>query len=263
MIRAFTLRLLALWLTITAFALSPAYAFGKPVLTAAHVIKQEIRLNRLIADIHLLQLDFQNVQARERLLDHLAVLDGAIPNFPREAIDQETSNLLGSTLALWPVISRHTSWVGQLPPESPVPEATTLLLALAKLDRQLLLLRQKLLTDNPMQNKTLNFLEQALLMQKLSREYLSLTVTSQQQEQNASGRSQLQTLAQHFEQRLERMRKIFNRHPHAGQPIRQAHAAWKFISGNIETFPSSPAPEMVALYSDRIVSRLTSVHQMF
>ena len=255
--------LLKLCLITSSLLLSSAQGAGNGGLTPEHILKQELLLNQLIVDIHLLQLDFLNDEAREQILDHLAILDKTIPALPRQSEDGETTNLLTSTLALWPVISRHAAWISKLPPQSPVPEATTLLLALAKLDRQLLLLRQKMLTSNPNKSQELNFLEQALLMQRLSREYLSLTVTSKEQEESTTGRTQLQTLALHFGQRLERMNRQFHKHPHAGRPIRQAHAAWRFIASNIETFPQRPVPEMVALYTDRIVSKLQSVHQMF
>ena len=235
----------------------------KSELTAEYILRQELALNRLIVNIHLLQIDFQNNEARDQIQDNLSLLDTTIPNLPVRKGDGETDGLLASTKALWPVISRHTSWMGNLPRQSRPPEATSLLLALSKLDRQLLLLRQKLLTLSPKQEPELGILEQALLMQRLAREYLHLALDEQKGNAPTSGQIQLQTLASHFEQRLIRLNQQYNRHPYAGKPIKQASAAWHFIAGSISSFPSQPVPEMVALYSDRIVTKLTSVHQMF
>ena len=244
----------------------PQHATAEPnktELTAEYVLRQELTLNQLIVNIHLLQIDFQNNEARERIQDNLSLLDTTIPNLPTRKGDGETNGLLVSTKALWPVISRHTTWMGKLSRQSRPPEATSLLLALSKLDRQLLLLRQKLMTLHPKQDPSLGILEQALLMQRLTREYLSLTLNEQKENKTLSGRLQLQTLASHFEQRLTRLNQQYNKHPYAGKPIRQANATWQFIAGTIASFPEQPIPEMIALYSDKIVNRLTSVHQMF
>ena len=235
----------------------------KKELSAEYILRQELTLNQLIVNIHLLQIDFLNNEARERIQDNLSLLDTTIPSLPTSSRDSETDGLLMSTKALWPVISRHTSWMGNLPKQSRPPEATSLLLALAKLDRQLLLLRQKLMTLFPKQGPKLRLLEQALLMQRLSREYLSLTLNEQRDNKTVSGRIQLQTLANHFEQRLARLNKQYRKHPFAGKPIKQASVTWQFISGTVSSFPNHPVPEMVALYSDRIVNRLKSAHQMF
>lgn len=232
-------------------------------LTPEFILRQELLLNKLIVNIHLLQLDFHNKEARESLADSLAQLNLSIPNFPARSKDRETAGLLSSTLALWPVISRHANWMGKLSAQSPPPEATTLLLALSKLDRQLLLLRQKIINEQPHQGNRLKLLEQALLMQRLSREYLSLVILAKKENKTASGRLQLLTLAQHFNQRLTKLSDQYKQHPHAARPIKQAFASWRFIEGSIKQFPQKPIPEMVALYSDRIVNKLTSVSQMF
>lgn len=237
--------------------------WSKVELSAEYILRQELTLNQLIVNLHLLQIDFLNNEAREHIQDNLSLLDTTIPNLPTSSQDGETDGLLISTKALWPVISRHTSWMGNLPRQSRPPEATSLLLALAKLDRQLLLLRQKLMTLSPKQEPELRILEQALLMQRLSREYLSLTLNERKDNKTVSGRMQLQTLASHFEQRLIRLNSQYKEHPFAGIPIQQASATWNFISETISRFPVNPVPEMIALYSDRIVNRLTSVHQMF
>ncbi|KEQ18967.1 hypothetical protein GZ78_02655 [Endozoicomonas numazuensis] len=247
--------------------MNQAAASEQPVknnnLTSEYLLKQELLLNQLIVNIHLLQIDFLNKKARENMQDNLALLNQSIPALPEQSRDQETSKLLSSTLALWPIISRHAAWMADLPTYSRPPEASTLLLALAKLDRKLLLLRQKMLTRYPHRNQKLGFLEQALLMQRLSREYLSLTLSEMKEEKTASGRLQLQTLARHFEQKLEKLEKQFGDHAHAAQPIKQAQAAWNFIKVGIEQFPGKPVPEMVARYGNTIVSRMTSAHQMF
>ncbi|KEQ12705.1 hypothetical protein GZ77_19695 [Endozoicomonas montiporae] len=243
-------------------------AYSKETLTAnnltpEHIIRQELLLNQLIVNIYLLQIDFLNSDAREKIQDNLSLLDSSIPNLPTRGEDGETSGLLATTKALWPVISRHTSWMGNLPKQSRPPEASSLLLALAKLDRQLLLLRQKLMTQTPVQKPELNILEQALLMQRLSREYLALAMNDQSSDMAQSSQQQLQTLAKHFNERMHRLKSQYQKHPYAGKPIRQAQAAWLFIADSIQSYPQKAIPEMVAKYSDRIVGKLTSVHKMF
>ena len=259
------LRLLPIILTF--FLLIPRIATAEtrqaPVLTAEHVIRQELLLNQLIVNIYLLQIDFLNNDAREKIQDNLSLLDNTILDLPTQGKDGEITGLLATTKALWPVISRHTSWMGNLPKQSRPPEADSLLLALAKLDRQLLLLRQKLITQSPVQKPELNILEQAALMQRLSREYLGLVINDQSSEIAKSGHQQLQTLAEHFDDRMSRLSSQYERHPYAGKPLRQAHIAWQFIVSSIQSYPQQAVPELIAMYGDRIVGKLTSVHKMF
>ncbi|MCW7554668.1 hypothetical protein NX722_18990 [Endozoicomonas gorgoniicola] len=246
---------------------APARAFtetrGATPLTAEHILHQELLLNQLIVNIYLLQLDFLNSDAREKIQDNLTLLDTTIPNLPTQGKDGETSGLLVTTKALWPVISRHTTWMGNLPKQSRPPEADSLLMALTKLDRQLLLLRQKLMTQTPRQKPELNILEQALLMQRLSKEYLALAIYDQSSDIARSSRQQLQTLARHFDERMNRLNDQYQKHPYAGKPIRQAQTTWLFIANSIQSHRQKAIPEMVAIYSDRIVGKLTSVHKMF
>ncbi|WP_252176752.1 hypothetical protein [Endozoicomonas sp. 4G] len=232
-------------------------------LTPEHLLEQELLLNQLIVNIHLLQIDFLNKDARENLQDNLTLLNQSIPALPEQSSDQETSKLLLSTLALWPIISRHAAWMADLPAHSAPPAANTLLLALAKMDRQLLLLRQKILNQNPLKNKKLSFLEQALLMERLSRQYLSLTLSELKKDKSASGRLQLQTLTQHFEQKLLKLGKQYSGHAHAAKPIQQAQVTWNFIKMGLEQFPEKTIPELVARYGSAIVRQMTSAHKMF
>ncbi|WOG29262.1 hypothetical protein [Endozoicomonas sp. 8E] len=232
-------------------------------LTPEHLLKQELLLNQLIVNIHLLQIDFLNKDARMKMQDSLTLLNQNIPALPEGSNDQETSKLLSSTQTLWPIISRHAAWMADLPVHSRPPEAATLLLALARLDRKLLLLRQEVLTRQPHKNEKLGFLEQALLMQRLARQYLSLTLSELDEDKNASGRLQLQTLARHFEQKLSRLGQDYGDHAHAAKPIKQAQAAWNFIKVGLEQFPDKPIPEMIARYGSSVVKRMTSAHKMF
>lgn len=238
----------------------------KTPLTAEYILQQELLLNQLIVNIYLLQIDFLNNEAREKIQDNLTLLDTTIPNLPTQEEDGEVSGLLLSTKALWPVVSRHTSWMGNLSKQSRPPRASGLLMALAKLDRQMLLLRQKLITQTPRQDPSLRLLEQALLMQRLSREYLHLVMEEKEQRQESkavSGKMQLKTLANHFDQRLNQLNDQYGKHPYASKPMKQAQAAWLFIAKTIQNYPKQPVPETIALYSDRIVSKLTSIHNMF
>ncbi|WP_422138720.1 hypothetical protein [Endozoicomonas sp. ALC020] len=263
MSKAHLLTALLFLLTFMNQAMSSESAAKNNNLTPEHLLKQELLLNQLIENIHLLQIDFLNKDARMKMQDNLALLNQSIPALPEKSNDQETSKLLSSTLSLWPIISRHAAWMADLPAHSRPPEATTLLLALARLDRKLLLLRQEILTSKPHKNEKLDFLEQALLMQRLSRHYLSLTLSELNEDKSASGRLQLQTLARHFEQKLSRLGQEYGDHAHAAKPIKQAQATWNFIKVGLEQFPDKPIPEMIARYGSSVVKRMTSAHKMF
>ena len=259
---------LHIWFFIVLFAGFPVAVLAEspstPVLTSEQVVRQELLLNRLIVKIHLLQIDSQNAEARESILDIITLLDASIPNLTAQTSNQEVNGLLETTQFLWPVISRHAGWLSKLPERSAPPEVNSLLRVLGRLDRQLVLLRQTLITQQALEDKPeLSFLEQAVLMQRLSREYLSLISNDQSSEIAKSGRQQLQTLVEHFDQRMNRLTSQYQTHPFAGKPMRQARVAWLFIASGIQKYPQQSAPVIVAHYSERIVGKLTSVHKMF
>ena len=160
------------------------------------------------------------------------------------------------------MISRHTKWLANLPEQSPPPEARSLIRALAKLDRQLLLLRQKTLSSDPKASRQFRLLEHALLMQRMTREYLSLSVAERNAENTLTGRMQLQSMANHFDQRLAVIAEDLKGNPHASQPIKQSLAAWHYISRSITHFPEQMVPATIVRYNDRIVKKLTSVQRM-
>ena len=231
-------------------------------LTAEQILSKELLLNQLMADIHLLQLDFGNNVAREQLQERLVQINTIIEQLPEHSDDHETAELLATVQSLWPVISRHTNWLAGLPEKSPAPEAHSLMRALAKLDRQLLLLRQKTLSNDPKASRQLRLLEHALLMQRMTREYLFLSVAENNAENTLTGRLQLQTMATHFEQRLNTIADDFNGNPHASQPLKQSRAAWNYISRSVTQFPELMVPATIVRYNDRIVRKLTSVQRM-
>lgn len=231
-------------------------------LTAEQILSKELLLNQLITDIYLLQLDFGNNAAREQLQERLVQINVIIEQLPEKSDDPETAELLATVQSLWPVISRHTKWLAELPEKSPAPEARSLMRALAKLDRQLLLLRQKTLSSDPKASRQFRLLEHALLMQRMTREYLSLSVLEKNAENTLTGRLQLQIMANHFELRLITIADDFKDNPHATRPLKQSRAAWHYISRSITEFPELMLPAIVVRYNDRIVKKLTSVQRM-
>ncbi|MRI32106.1 hypothetical protein EOPP23_03740 [Endozoicomonas sp. OPT23] len=227
------------------------------------VIRQEITLNVLIANLHLLQLDFQNSDAREKLQESLILLDNSLKQLQTYKGDQETQELISNTKVLWPVVKKHAEWIVRLSEARKAPNTHSLQLALVKLDRQLLLLQQKLTIRDPYSKPSLAFLEQALLMQRLSREYLSLTLDSRQKDIVASGQAQLQTLINHFDQKLIRLDKQLDHYPQGAKSFRKVQITWGYIKEGMMTFPEQSIPELIARHSNQVVSRLTSVYQLF
>ena len=253
------LKYLLIMLTTCVMTLSGARATE---LTAEQILSKELLLNQLMTDIYLLQLDFSNNAAREQLQERLVQINAIIEQLPEKSDDQETSDLLKTVQSLWPVISRHTKWLAGLPEKSPAPEAHSLMRALAKLDRQLLLLRQKTLSNAPKASQQFRLLEHALLMQRMTREYLSLSVAERNSENTLTGRLQLQTMANHFDQRLTVIADDFKGNPHASLPLKQSRAAWQYISRSITGFPEQMVPATIVRYNDRIVKKLSSVQRM-
>ena len=231
-------------------------------LAAEQILSKELLLNQLMTDIYLLQLDFGNTVAREQLQERLVQINAIVEQLPEKSNDQETAELLATVQSLWPVISRHTQWLAGLPENSPTPEAHSLMRALAKLDRQLLLLRQKTLSNDPKASRQFRLLEHALFMQRMTREYLSLSVSEKNAENTLTGRLQLQTMASHFELRLSAIASDFKSNPHASQPLKQSQATWHYISRSITQFPELMAPATIVRYNDRIVKKLVSVQRM-
>ena len=258
MIRALLLNLIIVSLLVT----MPTRAAGQPDISPEQIIQQELLLNGLIANLHLLTLDFQDKHTRQQLNETVAQLDKNLRQLPETVSNTEAQQLLSSSKALWPVISEHMLWLIKLPGEADPPNIDSLVQALIKLDRQLLILRQIVLTENPKASHPLRFLEQALLMQKMTREYLSLSTTTKKI--TSQGRhQQLQSMAEQFNKRMVKIEKEFRKHPHANRPARKAGIAWHFIAKSIDRFPEQPVPSMVVLYNDKIISQLSSIHNMF
>ena len=246
-------------LAISVIAIPSSRAAG---LTAEQILSKELLLNQLMTSIYQLQLDFGNAAAREQLQERLVQINAIIEQLPEQSDDPETAELLVTVQSLWPVISRHTKWLAGLPEKSPAPEAHSLMRALAKLDRQLLLLRQKTLNSDPKTSQKFRLMEHALFMQRITREYLSLSVSEKNAENTLTGRLQLQTMASHFEQRLISISEDLKGNPHASQPLKQSKAAWHYISPSITEFPRLMVPAIIVRYNDRIVKKLASVQRM-
>ena len=107
------------------------------------ILNQELALNQLMTSIHVLQLDFMDRFTREKLQEQLVQLDANFNHWPKDSKDKESNDLLLTVKSLWPVVHRHIQWLVKLPEQPRAPDVTPLLRALGKLDRQLMLLRQK------------------------------------------------------------------------------------------------------------------------
>ncbi len=230
-------------------------------LSAESVIKQEVLLNNLITHLHFLKLDFQNPTPREKLLETLPQLNQQLRALPSTTSHLESLQLLTAIHARWPVIYKHLRWLIQLQPEDKVPEFRALTQALEKLDRQLLVLRQLLMAQIPGEHQNIRYAEQALMMQKLAREYLRLNTLPASP--SASQQQRLQAMTDQFEKRMGTLRQDFQKHPHARRATRKAHIAWQFIAHSVRQFPRQPVPAMIAYYSNEVVDQLFSLNHMF
>ncbi|USE38391.1 hypothetical protein [Endozoicomonas sp. SCSIO W0465] len=232
-------------------------------LSLENIIQQEIDLNEMLINIHRLQLDFLDQAAREALQEAQQALNISVHSMPKQTTDLETDELLTTFIALWPVINKHITWLSTIPVGAEAPPANSLLRALAKMDRQLILLRQKAASAQSEASQELRFLEQALLMQHITRDYLSLMIAEQSTELTMVSQKQLKALADRFGRRMTAFNNELSDHPHAMVPVQQAHAAWSFIHSRFEKFPEQQTPDLVVRYGNRIVRKLSSVHRMF
>ncbi len=234
----------------------------KTALSPEFIIRQEITLNILITNLHLLQLDFQNQKAREKLQESLILLDNSLSQLQANQGDKETRELIKNARVLWPVVKQHAEWIARLSEAKKAPDTHSLHLALVKLDRQLLILQQKLAIHSPQNTPALAFLEQALLMQRLSREYLSLTLDSKQKDIVASGQMQIQILIDHFDQKLAKLTPQLIHYPQGANSLKKVLVTWNYIKEGIMSFPEQSIPELIARHSSQVVNRLTSVYQL-
>ncbi|WP_330925562.1 hypothetical protein [Candidatus Sororendozoicomonas aggregata] len=233
------------------------HASEETALSAKSLIKQELLLNNLITHLHFLKLDFQNATPREKLLETLPQLNQRLRALPSTSTHLESRQLLTSIHARWPLIYKHLQWLIQLQPEEKVPKLHLLTQALAKLDRQLLVLRQLSMAQAPGGYQNIRYAEHALMMQKLAREYIRLNTLPASP--SASQQQQLQNMVSQFEQRMDTLKQDFQKHPHARAATRKAHMAWQFIAHSVRRYPTQPVPAMVAYYSDEVVGQLFSM----
>ncbi len=232
-------------------------------LLAETIIEHEISLSKLQISIYRLRLDFLDQDAREALQQAQHALNLGIHALPAKESSTETSELLSSITSLWPVVNRHIFWLSTVPASTEPPPVTALLRALDKMSGQLLLLRQKVASSQPGKQQPLRFLEQALLMQYITKDYLALLVANTDTEATMTSQRQLKDLTQLFDQRIKQFNDELSTHPHAMQPMKEAHTAWAFIHGSLNKFPEQQIPDLVVRYSNRIVHRLSSVQRMF
>ncbi len=228
-----------------------------------HFLKQELLLNQLITNVHILQLDFLDRNAREALQEQQIQLDVNFQDWPRESQDKENTELQLTIQNLWPVIQEHLEWLASLPEQGRLPRTGALLRALRKLDHKIMLLREKQLSSQPEAGQKLRFLEQAVMMQRLTRDYLSLTLASQQAENIAIRKGELSHQANHFQQRLTAIHDDMSSHVHADIPVYQSLIAWRYIEKSFTTFPEQQTPALIVRHNNRIVRKLSSVQRMF
>ncbi|MFK0572585.1 hypothetical protein, partial [Endozoicomonas sp.] len=232
-------------------------------LSPEKIIQQEIALNEMLISIHRLQLDFLDQEARESLQQAQQTLNTSIHALPKRTSDPEANELITTVLTLWPVVSKHIIWLSSIPASTEPPVVNSLLRVLAKMDRQLLLLRQKAMNSQSGDRQKLRFLEQALLMQHMTRDYLSLLIAEQNTEVTISSQMQLKALTSRFDKRMTMFNEELSEHPHASQPVHKAYAAWAYIHSSFKNFPEQQAPDLIVRYSHRIVEKLFSIQRMF
>ena len=248
------------YITLTLMLLLPlSVQSSEKVSQSEQVLNQELLLNQLITSIHTLQLDFLDTSVREILQEQLVQLDENFQQWPSEVNDPENSDLLITVKSLWPAINRHILWLTKIPEESLQPDAEPLLRALGKLDRKLMVLSQKNLNNNPKLRHQYRFLTQALMMQRLARDYLSYAIKKEKTEQ----KDKISQQASQFDQRFAIVSEGLMDHAHAGHPIRESVAAWEYIASRFAENDDNPVPSLVLRHGNRIVSRLTSVQRMF
>lgn len=232
-------------------------------LSPEDIIQQEINLNEILINIHRLQLDFLDQVVREELQEAQQALHIGIHSMPNCVSGLETDELLTTITSLWPVVSKHITWLSTITASAEPPPANSLLRVLAKMDRRLRLLRRKATNLRSEFSEKLRFLEQALLMQHITRDYLSLMIAKQNTEVSIVGQMQLKALANRFDKRMTTLHDELSEHPRAMRPIQQAHTAWAFIHSSVKKFPEQQTPDLIVRYGNRIVSELSSVHHMF
>ena len=232
------------------------------LLSPEQILQQEIELSAIVINIHRLQLDFLDQNAREELQATKHTLNLSLHALPSHTSDPEARELLTYLLSLWPVVSRHITWLSTLPARGEGPDVQSLLRVLAKMERQLLLLRQKVSSAKPEGFRKLIFLEQALLMRHMTKDYLGLMIARQNSEVPRTSQMQLKELTGRFHQRMTAFYDELSNHPHAMEPMQQAYSTWSFIRNRFEQFPEQQTPDLMVRFSNRIVSKLSSVHRM-
>ena len=240
----------------------PAQAREQEMLSPAHIIEQELLLNELIANLYLLRLDFQDQRAREELDGLRIQLDEALHQLPDTHSNLASQHPLPTSQSQWKAINLDLHTLLNKSNE-PAPDSLSLIINNSlKLDRQLLALRTHLLAEQPQVNDKLRFMTQALLMQKLTRDYLHLATTDTTVSTHIK-HEQLQTMAKQFNKSLNDLQKKLLNHRHAETPVRKASMAWHFIADSIDRLPEKPVPTTIVIYSDRIIRQLSSLHHMF
>uniref|UniRef100_UPI0021486AF8 hypothetical protein n=1 Tax=Endozoicomonas sp. ONNA2 TaxID=2828741 RepID=UPI0021486AF8 len=100
-----------------------------PAVTPATIIHQQITLNEILISIHRLQLDFLDQDARDTLQQEQQSLNISLNTLPESLHDPEANTLLETAVSLWPVISKHITWLSTIPASGRPPSVTTLLRA--------------------------------------------------------------------------------------------------------------------------------------
>lgn len=242
-------------------AILPAQASKQEALSPKFIIEQELQLNAVITHLYLLEVDAQNMQAQERIDELRIQLDEAFKGLSDIASDNIHYAQFLISKSQWEKINRdiqsllHHANYEQLTTHSVITRAL-------KLDKQLHVLRKNLVAEEPEIRKQLRFLDHALLMQKVSREYLHLVTTENHIIANIK-QEQLQIMLKNFESGLEGLKTEFSSHRHAAMPTREASMAWHFIIDSINRFPKQSTPTTVVMYGGRIIRELSSLDYMF
>ncbi|WP_067519482.1 hypothetical protein [Endozoicomonas ascidiicola] len=227
--------------------------------SAQQLLHREIELSEVISHVYLLQLDFLDQDIREALQQAHQTLDNGIHALPQQIEDQSLNAQLKNIKSLWLTASNHLDWLSTLPSGSNSPNINTLMSFLVRMNHQFLIMRQRLTGGQP----SYPFLEQALLIQQLTRDYLAMLVSEKKGENTDSSQLRINAMVKRFDRQLRAFEQALAQHTHAGQSIQEAQNTWQYIHNQFDATSYSPAPELIIRYSNRITGRLYSLHRMF
>ncbi|WP_299728386.1 hypothetical protein [uncultured Endozoicomonas sp.] len=228
-------------------------------LSAQQLLHREIELSEVISHVYLLQLNFLDQDIKEALQQAQQTLDNGIRALPQEIENQSLNAQLKNIKSLWLAASNHLDWLSTLPSGSNSPNMNTLMSFLVRMNHQFLIMRQRLTGGQP----SYPFLEQALLIQQLTRDYLAMLVAEKKGENIDNNQLRINAMVRRFDQKLNSFELALAQHTHAGKPIQEAIYTWQYIRKQFDGVRRTPLPELMIRYTNSVTNKLHSLHRMF